>query len=661
MRHVKTVLMGLMIAMTGLAGCSGDNDRPPIEPEPEPEPPPPYDGITGRWYTKCYQAEGVVEHPTDLRATVVQALIPDDSASGYRVIAGEGKEDGTFKVPGVPAGASYLLRLDDLYYETDQRVLNAFVESWGRCSPAPSVSNAETRVTFNLTNMTPFTANSGQLLPSDQLEVETSTGFSSLNQIYESSGEGGGVAIGDESLNATIDWNQEFIKSLPSAAYQDELRVLHRRNTPVRDEHQRRVTIESLVSIFRTASVTLQSGVAAVVSGAFTRLPQDRRLSFSVDRSMFASGDPLVDRLRFSVEIVTGDGQRVMTASLQDVSRSASPVSTLADLAYADPFPAPEQRSSIITARGARWYHVPGTPTTSGQGVSVSNVQVRPFPGAIGPGSSFRAPGNVRIAGGDFALGGKLSFNGQAPVSLQWDPVPTASYYTIVAQLVDSELTVLHTFRTAGTSLKLPASAFEPERFYVFSVRAYRAANDYAKGELFLSGLTDRADVASGRLRFTSQCGDGVVQAGEACDTSGESATCNVDCTEPLCGDGLRNAAAGESCDSRNGSPGCDESCTLVVCGDGEVNADLEDCDDGNATDDGNGCSATCKYDNVCGNGVVESTVEFCDQGGVDTATCNATCTRSFCGDGYRNAAAGEECDDGLYRSRCSAQCTLLP
>jgi cysteine-rich repeat protein len=32
------------------------------------------------------------------------------------------------------------------------------------------------------------------------------------------------------------------------------------------------------------------------------------------------------------------------------------------------------------------------------------------------------------------------------------------------------------------------------------------------------------------------------------------------------------------------------------VCGDGSVNKQLEDCDDGNAQDDGNGCTADCKF-----------------------------------------------------------------
>lgn len=54
-------------------------------------------------------------------------------------------------------------------------------------------------------------------------------------------------------------------------------------------------------------------------------------------------------------------------------------------------------------------------------------------------------------------------------------------------------------------------------------------------------------------------CGDGFVQFGiETCDTVGESATCDADCTLPVCGDGVINPAAGEQCE---GVSGCDANC----------------------------------------------------------------------------------------------------
>jgi MYXO-CTERM domain-containing protein len=124
------------------------------------------------------------------------------------------------------------------------------------------------------------------------------------------------------------------------------------------------------------------------------------------------------------------------------------------------------------------------------------------------------------------------------------------------------------------------------------------------------------------------ECGDGVVDATEACDDGnlgdgdGCDAVCAIEagyaCTgEPsvctdvsaTCGDGVVDP--GEVCDDANlaDGDGCDGVCTVednfnctgepsvctpvsVTCGDGVVDSG-EACDDGN-TADGDGCSATC-------------------------------------------------------------------
>ena len=70
-------------------------------------------------------------------------------------------------------------------------------------------------------------------------------------------------------------------------------------------------------------------------------------------------------------------------------------------------------------------------------------------------------------------------------------------------------------------------------------------------------------------------CGDGVLQAGEACDDGnvlgGDG--CSLDCgSDETCGNGVADAPAGEACD------------------------------DGNTTD-GDGCSADCRSNELCGNG----------------------------------------------------------
>lgn len=175
-------------------------------------------------------------------------------------------------------------------------------------------------------------------------------------------------------------------------------------------------------------------------------------------------------------------------------------------------------------------------------------------------------------------------------------------------------------------------------------------------------------------------CGNGITEAGERCDDFGESASCDADCTDAICGDGTTNATALEECDTRGSTPECDDDCTRVTCGDGTFNpAAGEACDDGNDVNV-DACLSTCQPAR-CGDGVIWSGIELCDDGarngtpgacaldcsGITSATCgNGTvedgedcddaglsetcdpdCTFAACGDGFVNVQASERCDDG--------------
>src|SRR6185503_17435860 len=91
-------------------------------------------------------------------------------------------------------------------------------------------------------------------------------------------------------------------------------------------------------------------------------------------------------------------------------------------------------------------------------------------------------------------------------------------------------------------------------------------------------------------------------------------------------------------------------NCGRPFCGDGTVQAP-EACDDGNRTD-GDGCENDCSFTPGrprCGNGQPE-TGEACDDGNrVDGDGCETNCTRTpggpVCGDGRQQGT--EACDDG--------------
>jgi cysteine-rich repeat protein len=62
-------------------------------------------------------------------------------------------------------------------------------------------------------------------------------------------------------------------------------------------------------------------------------------------------------------------------------------------------------------------------------------------------------------------------------------------------------------------------------------------------------------------------CGDSTVwnqgTGSEACDEGGETATCNADCSVPLCSNGVVELNAGEQCDDGGLEPGdgCSAAC----------------------------------------------------------------------------------------------------
>jgi cysteine-rich repeat protein len=160
------------------------------------------------------------------------------------------------------------------------------------------------------------------------------------------------------------------------------------------------------------------------------------------------------------------------------------------------------------------------------------------------------------------------------------------------------------------------------------------------------------------------ECGNNVVDDNEECDTGGQSAECNDNCTLSECHDDILNSSAGEQCD--DGIPGdqgngCDDNCKRNnVCGNGILEDEIEDCDDGN-TEDGDGCSSVCRNEKIfdtCGNGIQEYG-GYCDDGNTEDGDgCDLNCQIEFeCGNNVWDY--GEQCDDGNTQNGdgCDSQC----
>ena len=110
-------------------------------------------------------------------------------------------------------------------------------------------------------------------------------------------------------------------------------------------------------------------------------------------------------------------------------------------------------------------------------------------------------------------------------------------------------------------------------------------------------------------------CGDGKLEADEACDDGNASSadTCVAGCAFARCGDGFVQAGV-EACDDGNdvNDDACTNTCALPSCGDGILQAG-EGCDDGNL-DDSDDCTSRCLAA-ACGDGVIHAGFEACDEG----------------------------------------------
>lgn len=149
-------------------------------------------------------------------------------------------------------------------------------------------------------------------------------------------------------------------------------------------------------------------------------------------------------------------------------------------------------------------------------------------------------------------------------------------------------------------------------------------------------------------------CDDGNT---EPCD--GCSPTCAPE-TGWSCGDGELRRECAEDCEPAGvADPGCTPWCRRVpVCGDGTVDAG-EACDDGN-TLGCDGCPANCRAMPGCADGD-RCGAEECDDGNLlDCDGCSASCTvepGAACGDGEVLATCGEQCDPPDTARGCSPSC----
>jgi hypothetical protein len=164
-------------------------------------------------------------------------------------------------------------------------------------------------------------------------------------------------------------------------------------------------------------------------------------------------------------------------------------------------------------------------------------------------------------------------------------------------------------------------------------------------------------------------CGDGLVDAGEACDdgpANSDAAACTAACALNTCGDG-KPLAGVEACDdgpANSYAAACTEACAVNVCGDGKLHAGVEACDDGPANSDfyGSACGTDCAPPARCGDGIIQADEgEECEPDPADDAqACDAACRvvahRGFITSlAYTSDLGGLDGADAACRARAAA------
>jgi cysteine-rich repeat protein len=551
----------------------------------------------------------------DLTTYTIGAYIPDGSPEGFHHVAGTGTADGTFTVPDVPDG-EILLELTRpnavgaQLYAVRARAIDAGWVTLGRPDGVPTT--LLTSITLNLTGMTSWSDGDQLWADSYATGTENALVYGVTNPSLTNP-----PAPGATTLATAFDWKTGYTYDasgapprLVQASAGDDFYVTHVTTVAGPDAEGDVVAFSSISDLFHGSGVDMTDGGTATVSGAFTKVAADQTQQLTLElpqyRSLAHDGGNLLsesyDCYRLANYAIAYDGR--IGAPVWDVQ--GTPVATTVGVTisgtYGDPFPASWSSLFNCEYKRLRAYALPG-----GQRVFWISRQAFDIPATSNMDVSPRlgAPANATIDGKPFLTGGAIPFDGIAPVVVQWSAVPTASFYVVTvlhdyANGTRGAAQVAGTITTSDTRVTIPAALLQKGEFYNLRLAAFYTPTPtaFAGGSIRKFGFpSGSSDVVSGLYLFSSDCGNGAVDPGEECDTSGESATCDADCSVPACGDGLVNMAAGEACDNSGESETCENDCKLPQCGDGVVNSTAgEACDDGN-TAASDGCSATCKVE----------------------------------------------------------------
>ncbi|MFY1825043.1 hypothetical protein ACN47A_03955 [Myxococcus fulvus] len=429
-------------------------------------------GIRGHRRLVHHSSEGRQVVPVDLTATPIDAWArgPDGVFAYY---PGWGDSDGTFVVPDVPPGATYLLRVGEQLprFSSTERRLDLSEHVLGRADQrTPEVS---TPLVFDVAPMRSW-------LPGDLLQLISANAGMVVIDLHDNfaggAPTGGDTQLAQSSFN--LAWSSQ--NKLVDAARGDTAMVTHLTSSATGDSR-------SLTEVFIPPPFTTLEGQTTVLQGGFTPVPQTERLSYVFHEAAYlpavAQAHPRAERtpgrppaLVVSV-LPAGKGPGFMSSIPDLLDADLHEGSPATPLRYGNPFPEEWPAVGSVFYPVSVTYSLGGTlPTRQSGGVSYTDslrkVVGQPLSPLLTPVQDLRIDGAVATVDQQLtSLTPTLSWSMPA--------IGTPSAYEVslrrlyVSGTRTASIHVLR-IRTAASQVTVPPGTLQPGASYVMNVRAFR-------------------------------------------------------------------------------------------------------------------------------------------------------------------------------------------
>jgi hypothetical protein len=478
----STLIPSLLAVSTLLAACGGS---PSVRSSSGGDP----GDVTGTVVNRYLLADGsTVMQALDLSACAVQAFV--QSGADWTTLAGVGKADGSFRIPGVPEGP-YVLSVPcrAAYLYTSARVTDLGSDVLGR----PDAVHAD---------MSPSIAGHiqglGAWAASDSVQWVgfnaggAANGFETMNM----------PNVGDTSLQGQA---APWIGGLLDGSKGDVLYVTQLEDAPPTSGCSA-CSIVTHVATF--PDVEQKDGVVTTVTGAFGPVPPTESITLDFRASQFAAFRQAVNPMAIdggsslSIGTVQGESTDASTFGATLLAYSGSGTDTqIGPIPYANPFPMTWGEDVWVAESASVSFTIPGvgSPVRVFGGAYLIEPRATAAAGPIQP---LVSPVQQPEIDGESAFGASSGTSTTPTLTWKAPAIGTPSgYQVIVWQAMGTySNTVTAILVTTDTSVALPPGMLEHGSAYYFQITAMVTSADLATHPFGPSATIAGADVLTSAI-----------------------------------------------------------------------------------------------------------------------------------------------------------------